>query len=180
MDLSSPSGASVHDGISADEFTLHYITVDQIIRSVSRLGKGALMAKFDVESAYRNVPVHPSDRHLLGMKWRNQYYVDLALPFGLRSAPFIFNAIADLVEWILVHSYQIPDLLHYLDDFITMGPPESSQCAHNLRTTLAVCKCMGLPLHPGKCVGPSTVLVVLGIELDLIKRLVSLPRNCPP
>ena len=68
VDLSSPSGASVHDGISADEFTLHYITVDQIICSVSRLGKGALMAKFDVESAYRNVLVHPSDRHLLGMK----------------------------------------------------------------------------------------------------------------
>ena len=78
--------------------------MDQIIRLVSGLGKGALMAKFDVESAYRNVPVHPSDRYLLGMKWRNQYYVDLALPFGLRSAPFIFNAIADMVEWILVHS----------------------------------------------------------------------------
>jgi len=31
------------------------------------------MAKFDVKSAYRNVPVHPSDRYLLGMKWRNQY-----------------------------------------------------------------------------------------------------------
>ena len=118
MDLSSPWGASVNDGISADEFTLNYVTVDQIIRSVSRLGKGALMAKFDLESAYRNVPVHPSYRYLLGMKWHNQYYVDLALPFGLRSAPFIFNVIADLVEWILVHSYQIPDLPHYLDDFI--------------------------------------------------------------
>ena len=68
VDLSSPLGASVNDGISADEFTLHYITVDQIIRSVSRLGKGALMAKFDVKSTYRNVLVHPSDRHLLGMK----------------------------------------------------------------------------------------------------------------
>ena len=51
VDLSPPWGASVNDGISADEFTLHYITVDQIIHSVSRLGKGALMAKFDVESA---------------------------------------------------------------------------------------------------------------------------------
>ena len=41
------------------------------------------MAKFDVESAYRNVPVHRSDCYLLGMKWRNQYYVELGLPFGL-------------------------------------------------------------------------------------------------
>ena len=105
-------------GISADEFTLNYVTVDQIIRSVSRLGSEALMAKFDVESAYHNVPVHPSYRYLLGMKWYNLYYVDLALPFGLRSAPFIFNVIADLVEWILVHSYQIPDLPHYLDDIV--------------------------------------------------------------
>ena len=86
VDLSSPWGASVNDGISPDEFTLHYITVDQNIRSVSRLGRGALMAKFDVESAYRNVAVHPSDRHLLEMKWRNQYYVDLALPFEIGRA----------------------------------------------------------------------------------------------
>ena len=135
------------------------------------------MAKFDVESAYRNVPVHPSDCHLLGVKWRNQYYVDLALPFGLWLAPFIFNAIADMVEWILVHSYQIPDLLYYLDDFMTVSPPESSQCAHNLSTAIAVCKRLCLPLHPGKCVGPSTVLVVLGIELDSVSQVARLPAE---
>ena len=135
-----PGVASVNDGINPAEFTLHYITVDQIIRLVSRLGKGALMAKFDVESAHRNVPVHPSDRYLLGMKWPNQYYLDLALPSGLRSGPFIFNTIADMVEWIVMHSYQIPDLLHYLDDFITASPPESSQCAHNLIIAVSVCR----------------------------------------
>ena len=58
VDLSSPGGASVNDGIDPDEFTLHYITVDQAIRVVSKLGRGTLMAKFDVEAAYRNVPVH--------------------------------------------------------------------------------------------------------------------------
>ena len=90
----------------------------------------------------------------------------MVLPFGLRSAPFIFNSIADMVEWILVNSYQIPNLLHYLDDFITAGPPQSLQCAHNLATAMEVCQQLGLPLHPAKCLGPSTVLVVLGIELD--------------
>ena len=125
VDLSSPTGCSVNDGIDPEEFTLHYITVDQVIQLVSQFGPGALMAKFDVKAAYRNVLVHPSDRYLLGMKWCNCYYVDLTLPFGLHSAPFIFNAIADMVEWILVHPYQISALLHYLDDFITAGPPDS-------------------------------------------------------
>ena len=134
VDLSSPEGASVNDGIDPDKFTLHYIKLDQVIHVVSKLGVGALMAKFDKEAAYRNVPVHPSHRVLLGMKWRDQFYADLVLPFGLRSAPFVFNSVADMVEWILVNSYQIPHLLHSLDDFITAGPPRSLQCAQNLAT----------------------------------------------
>lgn len=111
VDLSSPGGTSVNDGINPDEFALQYITVDQVICLVSKFGKGALMAKSDVKAAYRNVPVHLSHHYLLGMKWHDQFYVDLGLPFGLRSAPFIFNSVADMVEWILVTSYQIPDLL---------------------------------------------------------------------
>lgn len=138
VDLSSPGGASVNDGIEHHKFTLHYITVDQVIRMVSRLGRGALMAKFDVEAAYRNIPVHPADRLLLGMKWGDSYYVDLTPPFGLRSAPYIFNAVEDMVARILVHAYQVSELLHYLDDFITAGPPTSPQCARNLSTALAV------------------------------------------
>ena len=47
------------------------------------------------------VPVHPEDRLLLGMSWNGALYVDVALPFGLHSAPKIFNAVADTVEWIL-------------------------------------------------------------------------------
>ena len=45
------------------------------------------MAKFDVESAYRLIPVHPDDRPLLGMKSKDQLYVEVALSFGLRSVP---------------------------------------------------------------------------------------------
>ena len=112
----------MNDGINPDEFTLHYIMIDQVIRMVAQFGQGALMAEFDVEAAYRNIAIHPSDRFLLGIKCRSKFYVDLALPFGLRSAPFIFNCVAELVEWILVNNYKVPDLLHYLDDFITAGP----------------------------------------------------------
>ena len=171
VDLSSPTGSSVNDGIDPEKFTLHYITVDQVIHLVSQFETGALMAKFDVEATYRNVPVHPSGRSWLGMKWHNRYYVDLTPPFGLLSAPFIFNAIADMVAWILVYPYQISALLHYLDDFPSAGPPDSPQHAHNLCTALTVCKRLGLPLHPGKCEGKATVFVILGIELDLVNQV---------
>jgi len=48
------------------------------------------------------------------MRWRGHFYVDLSLPFGLGSAPFIFNSVADMAEWILLHKHQPSDLLHYL------------------------------------------------------------------
>ena len=60
------------------------------------------------------VPVHPQDQYLLRVQWRGNTYVDLAPPFGLRSAPKIFSAMAD-AKWILVQKGL--KILHYLDDF---------------------------------------------------------------
>ena len=109
------------------------------------------------------------------MKWRSKIHVDLALPFRLRSAPYIFNSVADLVEWILLNNFKVPDFLHYLHDFITAGPPDSPQCAQNLSTVLLVCDRLGLPLHPGKCVGHTPLLAVQGIELDSLTQGAHLP-----
>ena len=63
------------------------------------LGKGSLLAKIDIKSAYHLIPISPRDRLCLGMQWNNAVYVDGMLPFGLRSAPKIFNALADGLEW---------------------------------------------------------------------------------
>lgn len=166
LDLSSPEGHSVNDGIPKAAFTVQYVSVDAFIDGIMTLGRGTLMAKFDVATAYRNVAIHPEDRPLLGMKWRGQYFVDMVLPFGLRSAPFIFTAVADLVEWILVHNYGIDFLRHYLDDVLTLGPPASPICHNNLQTCVQLCEKLGLPLHPDKLEGPATCLTILGIELD--------------
>ena len=60
--------------------------MDDIIKLVFNFGPGTLMAKFDIETAYWNIAIHPSDRHLLGLKWHNAFYIDLILPFGLSSS----------------------------------------------------------------------------------------------
>ena len=82
-----------------------------------------------------------------------------------------------MVEWILLHRHHLSDLLHYLDDFFTTGPPNSAHCAFNLQTALSVCQKLGLPPHPGKCVGPSTRLVILGNELDSVEQYTRLPEE---
>ena len=67
VDLSSPEGRSVNDGISPEWCSLSYISVDEVAAVVVQLGRGAQLAKLDIQSAYRIIPVHPCDRHLLGM-----------------------------------------------------------------------------------------------------------------
>ena len=50
--------------------------------------------------------------------------------------------------------------------FTPWVPPDSLQCKQNLATCINLFSDWGVPLHPDKFEGPSTVMTVLGIELD--------------
>ena len=117
-----------------------------------------MMAKVDIKQAYRNIPLHPDERGLMGMSWDGGLFIDTALPFGLWSAPKIFNAVADAVEWILRHQ-GIGCVIHYLDDFLLVGRPASEECAEALSTLLRVFSCLGLPVAIEKLEGPTSCLV---------------------
>ena len=95
VDLSSPDQHSVNDGIPKELCSLSYCSVDDAVHQVLRLRKGAKLAKLDVKNTFRLLPVHPADWPLLGMCWNRQIFVDKTLPFGLRSAPKLFNAVGD-------------------------------------------------------------------------------------
>ena len=69
VDMSSLEGQSVNDGIQDTLCSLSYVTVGDAAQAVVAKGRGALVAKIDVKSAYRNVPIHPEDRWLIGMLW---------------------------------------------------------------------------------------------------------------
>ena len=126
------------------------------------MGLIPLLSKMDIKSALRLIPVHPADRHLLGMLWRKQVYIDKCLPFDLRSA---LNILADLVSWI-TGQHGVSCMLHYLDDFLLMGPPHSSDCQQDLDTFIQLCSYLGIPLASEKIEGPTTSLSFLGITID--------------
>ena len=155
VDLSYPDGASVNDGISKELCSLQYIKIDQVAEVVAQHGQGAELGKIDIKNAYR--VVHLSDHPLLGMRWEGKEYVDSALLFGLRSAPKIFNAIADALDWIL-QSKKVKCITHYLDDFVTIGAPKSGECASNMETMAQVCQQLGMPFAPEKIEGPLTCM----------------------
>jgi len=137
VDLSYPDDGSVNGGIPRELCSLQYITVDSAIDQIRQMGFGTLLAKIhvDIKSAFRLLPVHPADRHLSSMRWDKHIFIDTYLPFGLRSAPKLFNILVELLSWILEQQHVSP-VLHYLDNFLTMGPHESSRCAHHYQGCL--------------------------------------------
>ncbi len=176
VNLSAPEGHSVNDGISRELASVHYATVDVVVERVIYLGAGAQMAKADMKAAYRNIPVHPKDRWLLGMEWEGSVFVDGALPFGLRSAPIVFTTVGDAIEWIAKRKGAMW-LEHYLDDYVTVGSAGTSECASSLKAFKDSCERLGMPLDPGKEEGPAEVITFLGMELDSRNMVVKLPED---
>jgi len=62
--------------------------------------------------------------------------IDTCLAFGLRSAPKIFTAVVDALQWIFLQQ-GLRDLLHYLDDFLFVEP--TGQSGQVLPKALATC-----------------------------------------
>ena len=66
-ELSFPEGSSINDEIDSNACSLTYITVQEVAHRAISMGKGSWLAKIDIKSAYRLVPVSPLDRMWLGM-----------------------------------------------------------------------------------------------------------------
>ena len=105
------------------------------------------------------------------MTWDGSLYIDTALPFGLRSAPKIFTAVADAAEWI-VRRRGVKFLIHYLDDYLIIGAPHSNECKESLEILLSTFGRLEIPVADDKLEGPE---VLIGFEVDSQNMVIRLP-----
>ena len=113
------------------------------------------------------------------MYWDGQYYYDKCLPFSLRSAPYIFNQLADAVEWILLNKCLNLICLPYPGRFFNHRtsstlppppPPYSQTCQQSLTRAM-------LLTFRDKTQGPCTALEFMGVILDSEKMEARVPPD---
>ena len=155
-DLSFPLKQSVNEGIDAELSTSVYTKVEEVAARAAANGRGALLAKVDIRSGIPPNTGSPSRPPAASHEMDGDIYVDPMLPFGLRSAPKIFNVLADALQWHLIKP-GVQVLLHYLDDYIVIGPPHSQLCHTWLLILVDECSRLGVPIAAHKTEGPSTV-----------------------
>ena len=97
-------------------------------------------------------------------------FLDTALPFGLRSAPKTFSALADALAWPILNS-GVRNFLHYL----VVGSPNTNRCSMAVAKALEVCSTLGIPVAPEKTDGPAQSIAFLGITIDTAMGQLRLP-----
>jgi len=173
------SPQSINGGIPEEYGTITYSSIDDAIHAVQLLGPNCVLIKRDFESAFRHIPVSPLDSPLLGFYWGKRYYAELFLPFGLRTAPYLFNLFAEVFQWILEQELNKKSIevhiIHYLDDFLLVLPPSTmlEQCSQTFKR---LCEEVGLAIKEAKN-EEGNIASFAGVEIDTQRMVIKLPKK---
>jgi hypothetical protein len=174
-DLSQPRLLSVNSFISDCYASVNYETFDKVVELINVNGRGALLAKSDIQDAFRIIPINPCDYHLLGFKINDMYYYDKVLPMGCRVSCNLFETFSRSLQWVIKNIYRFQTITHCLDDFVFVGPKESFECMRGLIAFERLAKYLNVPLKRSKTVYPSTSVVVYGIHVCTLSMQARLP-----
>lgn len=78
-------------------------------KAVSLIKPNPYLAKIELKSAYRHVPIHPSTYTAAGLAWRFRgdktltYLYDRKLPFGASKSPEIFHRLTQAITRLMKH-----------------------------------------------------------------------------
>ena len=140
------------------------------------VNRGTHLAKTDIKSAFRIIPVHPSQYHLLGMQWEGSYFYDTTLPMGCSISCAIFEAFSSAMEWVAKNKLGIPYMTHVLDNFLFIASSHY-ETRHQLQRFLSFCSECSIPMALEKTEGHPTELPFLGITLNVSHFMAQLPRD---
>jgi hypothetical protein len=176
--LSAPRGFSVNAAIDDTLKSVSYCKVSDVVRYLTRHGLQSeyYLAKFDIQDAFRMVPVHKSCWKYLGMSVGGAYFVDTRLPMGCGTSCAIFQAISSALCWMMEQRCPGVRVFGYLDDFLLVS--EGLFAANNHMSQFALlCEELGVPIAHNKTQGPCASLVFLGIGIDAAHRYLYLDED---
>lgn len=152
--LSFPKGESINDGIPESLSKVKYSSFDHAIDLVQNVNDQAFMAKTDIKSAFRLLPIYPGDFELLGFKFLGKYYIDKCLPMGAAISCSHFECFSTYLEYEAKMWSKSDLITHYLDDFLLISDSFTG-CNSMMSKFKEMCCHLGVPLAQEKNRGTS-------------------------
>ena len=172
LNVSSPRGFSFNDNVIESRMEkVHMSSAARFGQSVLKAGKNAVMTKFDLKNAYKNVPCKIEDIRLQGFEWGGRYFAETTQMFGARTSVSNFDIVGNTILTLATRLTDIPRFLVHrqLDDVPVVGPENSSWCENFTETYADICQKIKVETAPDcplkdKAFRNSRSGKVLGIE----------------
>ena len=183
--LIDPSVLSPNALIDTSFFQCGWGTFAECYLLVADATQGTEVAVFDVDAAFRNVPLHPSIRCFLAVKLGSLIHLDTVGNFGASSMPGVWGRIADAMVHILLH-VGVEAVLKWVDDFIFFRYPrrtpdgiivEPYEYSYDSSIIWDTASALGWPWALAKYVPFSSIFQYIGFLWDLLRKFVSLPED---
>ena len=122
-----------HSNVNSYTDTQHHYSSVTIDKAVSLFKSNAYLAKIDIRSAYRHVPIHPSNFTATGIACQFcgdnslTYLCDCKVPFGAAKTPKIFQRLTQAITQ-MIERWGFTVLAH-LDDFLIIADTKV-KCQH--------------------------------------------------
>lgn len=170
-----PRSTGTNASIDPEYGYLKYSQIKEVCSHIVAAGRGSYIMKNDWEAAFRNIVIAPQDRWMMGFQWDGKFYKECCLPFGLRTAPFLFNLFAEALHWILESWLGWEYICHLLDDIIHVIPQaQYRQLRGKVQDFVYITNYLGIPRNDGKF-ALGQVVTVFGYELDTRSFTIRLP-----
>ena len=180
LDLSWPIFGSINSGVSKQEYCgipykLRLPTADDAIKLILKHGPGCHMYSVDLARAFRQLRSDPYDWALLGIQWNQDYYVDMAIPFGIRWGSMCCQRMTNGISHIMqeVHHH---DVLPYIDDFIGVEPSKEAAEAAFSHMQELMCE-LGVEEATAKALSARTCIIWIGLEFDSVAMELRMPKH---
>ena len=120
-------------------------SVADLVTALRQAGPGAHLFTVDITRAYKNFYSDPLDWPLLCLRWDDQFYLDVSMPFGARASSCFVQRVANFISRILTD--EGIRAIMYLVDVVVVAPDEATALAQYDRVRGLLTE-LGLPSPP--------------------------------
>lgn len=164
----------VYDSVAS--WLLQWYFVHWVSRAPVRDDNDWVVFKLDFESAFRQVPIRPTDWPLLALydSGRDAYLIETCAAFGTRISADLWLRVANIWK-VCLHAAGFPNVMIYVDDLAVICRTRDVHRLSALVVTLE--ERLGTKIHWGKVFsdgGCTPVAGVLGVLVDVRRNVLGL------
>jgi hypothetical protein len=149
MNVSLPEGASFNDNVKiCDVEKVHMSSARQFGYALREAGANAIISKFDMKDAYKNIPAKMEELRLQGFIWLGKFFVELKQTFGALTSVSNFDVLGNTVQTLARAASSLPKnwCQRQLDDNPVVAPASTGWCESYSEDYEKICETINIKL----------------------------------